>query len=56
MTCYDILVQTGDKRAAGILHSAKAAMLSIAASIPDEADRQVFLHGIPLNRRIRQAR
>jgi class 3 adenylate cyclase len=52
LTCYRVLAQARDLRAAEWLTRAHAALLAQAATIPDPALRQGFLQNIPYHREI----
>jgi DNA-binding SARP family transcriptional activator/predicted ATPase/Tfp pilus assembly protein PilF len=47
LTCYDILKQMADERAAGVLADGRAFLQSRAARIQDPVRRQAFLDDIP---------
>ena len=52
LTCYRVLAQAGDLRAAELLTRAHAALQAQGATIPDAALRQGFLQNIPYHREI----
>ena len=50
LTCYRVFDAAGDMRAAAVLGEAYAELQQLAARLPDETARKVFLENVPTNR------
>ncbi len=55
VTCYHVLLKTGDGRAPDILEMAYQLLQRLAASIPEKETRERFMKGIPHHREVLEA-